>query len=356
MSDLTQQLLGFSNDDLSELSGKLLSGAQDVGAGALGLLGNVGEAYLAAKAPAAYYGMSRARSREADRQERERNYQRDQQARNQWASGMTRLRGREAKNLAPDAFNDEEARVAQQYGHEQVYQQEYTPDWVDAAQYMATAPDPSYRTAGAGMMRDQFQPGEDGAVNFNQYQGFDQQQRASFDQFKGRTPDQLNGMSVKDRGSMENVLRDDYRNESKAFGTVKSSYDRIQSSMDSGIGDVSMIFSFMKMLDPTSVVREGEFATAQNTSGIPDYVLNLYNQAVDGRMLPPNARQQIMQQSGAFFSQAASENSTLRARYINNANDLGVNPLNVVGGHRLLYSLNRHQHPPLDGKMSSLGW
>jgi len=124
-------------------------GVQNVGYGALGLLGNVGEAYLAAKAPAMYKHIASNRD-----------YKRDQQARDKWASGMSLLRGREEKNLAPDAFTDEEARVAQQYGHERVYQDKFTPDWVDAAQYMAKAPDASYRTAGAGSVRDQFDPTE----------------------------------------------------------------------------------------------------------------------------------------------------------------------------------------------------
>ena len=39
---------------------------------------------------------------------------------------------------------------------------------------------------------------------------------------------------------------------------------QIASRDNSGQGDLSMIFAFMKMLDPTSVVREGEFATAAN--------------------------------------------------------------------------------------------
>jgi hypothetical protein len=37
----------------------------------------------------------------------------------------------------------------------------------------------------------------------------------------------------------------------------------------------------MKMLDPTSVVREGEFATAQNAASIPIKIVNMYNKALE---------------------------------------------------------------------------
>jgi len=33
----------------------------------------------------------------------------------------------------------------------------------------------------------------------------------------------------------------------------------------------------MKILDPGSVVREGEFATAQNSAGIPERIRAKYN-------------------------------------------------------------------------------
>jgi len=41
----------------------------------------------------------------------------------------------------------------------------------------------------------------------------------------------------------------------------------------------------MKILDPASVVRETEFANAQNAAGVPDQIRNMYNRALRGERL-----------------------------------------------------------------------
>ena len=61
--------------------------------------------------------------------------------------------------------------------------------------------------------------------------------------------------------------------------------------------DIAMIFMFMKSLDPTSVVREGEQATAQNATGVPDRIRNLYNYIKKGNRLNEEQR-------GEFFEAA----------------------------------------------------
>ena len=53
----------------------------------------------------------------------------------------------------------------------------------------------------------------------------------------------------------------------------------------SGPSSIAMVFKFMKALDPTSVVRESEFATAENSSGVPENVRNIYNKLVNGGKL-----------------------------------------------------------------------
>ncbi len=57
-------------------------------------------------------------------------------------------------------------------------------------------------------------------------------------------------------------------------------------NLGGGPASISIVYKFMKSLDPTSVVREGEFATAANAGGVPDNVLNVYNRLVEGERLP----------------------------------------------------------------------
>lgn len=65
----------------------------------------------------------------------------------------------------------------------------------------------------------------------------------------------------------------------------------------SAAGDLGLIFSYMKMLDPTSTVREGEAANAQNATGIPEAIANAYNRALKGTRLDNKQRED-------FFNQA----------------------------------------------------
>ena len=93
------------------------------------------------------------------------------------------------------------------------------------------------------------------------------------------------------RPEAEAKFRKEYSDQTKGYQEVKSAYGRILSSEDSAVGDLSLIFGYMKMLDPGSVVREGEFATAQNAAGVPDRVLNLYNRVASGERLNKSQRQ-----------------------------------------------------------------
>jgi len=71
----------------------------------------------------------------------------------------------------------------------------------------------------------------------------------------------------------EQDLRKEYQGNPvyKNYTAVRGSFERIQSgaARNTGAGDLGIIYGYMKMLDPGSVVREGEFATAENASGVP---------------------------------------------------------------------------------------
>lgn len=61
------------------------------------------------------------------------------------------------------------------------------------------------------------------------------------------------------------------------------------------------------MMDPGSTVREGEFATAQNTTGVPGQVLNAYNRAVDGEFLNVTQVSEFQKQAASLYQSAASD-------------------------------------------------
>ena len=64
---------------------------------------------------------------------------------------------------------------------------------------------------------------------------------------------------------------------------------------ESGPNDLAIIFSFMKMVDPGSTVREGEFATAENAQGVDERVRALWNRALAGTRLTDATRAEFIE-------------------------------------------------------------
>lgn len=124
-------------------------------------------------------------------------------------------------------------------------------------------------------------------------------------------------------------FQDDYARDSKPYITVRDAYQRVKSAKPDAAGDLSMIFAFMKLLDPNSVVREQEFANAQNAAGVPDRVRNLYNQMMQGTRLAPEQRQQFIAQADALFETSKTNQRQVRTTYGSRAKQWGI-PENMV--------------------------
>ncbi len=84
-------------------------------------------------------------------------------------------------------------------------------------------------------------------------------------------------------------------------------------------GDMALIFNYMKMLDPGSTVREGEFASAQNTAGVDDKIINLYNNALRGTRLNPEQRSGLRNQAQGLFKAAKDQNDKDVKKFKNTA-------------------------------------
>jgi len=123
-------------------------------------------------------------------------------------------------------------------------------------------------------------------------------------------------------------LRDGYVNGSKNYVAIRDAYSGIEAASkdNTGASDIAMVYGFMKMLDPTSVVREGEFATAANAGGIPDRVRAMYNNVINGQRLAPNVRAEFMQQAGRQFESAASRHAAYKKGYEDLATSYGFDP------------------------------
>ena len=94
--------------------------------------------------------------------------------------------------------------------------------------------------------------------------------------------------------------------------------------------DLALIFGYMKILDPGSVVREGEFANAQNSAGVPDRLRATYNNILRGERLTEVQRQDFLRSAyGAVQSQVPRVQSVVDY-YTDVANAIGVKPESVI--------------------------
>jgi len=71
-----------------------------------------------------------------------------------------------------------------------------------------------------------------------------------------------------------------------------------------GAADLALIFGFMKMLDPTSVVRESEFGMAAQTGGLPGYLKSMLSKVSSGDVLTPTERKKLLGQARNQFDTA----------------------------------------------------
>ncbi len=131
------------------------------------------------------------------------------------------------------------------------------------------------------------------------------------------------------RPEAESKFRKEYSDQTKGYQEVKSAYGRVLASEDTAVGDLSLIFGYMKMLDPGSVVREGEFATAQNAAGVPERIQNIYNRVVSGQRLSPSQRSSFKGQAGKLFETAQTQEGQVRQGIERIAKGYGLNTGNI---------------------------
>lgn len=134
---------------------------------------------------------------------------------------------------------------------------------------------------------------------------------------------------VEKRPEAEGKFRKEYSDQTKGYQEVKSAYGRVLASEDNAVGDLSLIFGYMKMLDPGSVVREGEFATAQNAAGVPERIQNVYNKVISGERLSPSQRQSFKGQAGKLYSTAQAQEGQVRQGIERIAKGYGLNTANI---------------------------
>jgi len=145
---------------------------------------------------------------------------------------------------------------------------------------------------------------------------------------------QMGGVDMSKVYDDESKLRNEFIGQIKAenFTTIRDQYMNLEDASKVGTApsDMKMIFSYMKMLDPNSIVRESEYATAQNAAGIPQRIIVQYNKALDGQSLSPQQRSEFLAEARDIWKRKTKTFKATVDTYRELAKNSGFNPSKVV--------------------------
>lgn len=128
------------------------------------------------------------------------------------------------------------------------------------------------------------------------------------------------------------TLRKEFVANSKDFVKVRDSYNRIEASAKdpSPAGDLALIFNYMKVLDPGSTVREGEFATAESSGSVPSRISAKYNKILEGERLAPEQRKDFLKRSKSLYNEQLVSQKRLAKNYKGLARRAGAKEEDVL--------------------------
>jgi hypothetical protein len=120
----------------------------------------------------------------------------------------------------------------------------------------------------------------------------------------------------------------------KDFSEMKTAFQQVNTALSQGtpIGDVAGATKIMKLLDPTSVVRETELGMAMAAGGRLDRLQYYMNNWATGQKLTPTQREDFKSLANELFAAAGQAYNAKRDEYYQFGQSYGFKNLNTVLG------------------------
>lgn len=139
---------------------------------------------------------------------------------------------------------------------------------------------------------------------------------------------------IKDSRDTEMKLADDYRGQSKNFKEVADAANRVKSALPSATKSAAATLtaatSFMKMLDPGSVVRESELGMALAATGAIDRLTNYHNVLQNGKVLTASQVKDFDAITEKVLAAAKQGQQAVDGNYRRQAQQYGLRPEMIV--------------------------
>lgn len=140
--------------------------------------------------------------------------------------------------------------------------------------------------------------------------------------------------AIKDKRDTEMKLADDYRAQSKNFKDVVDASNRVKAALPSAsksaASTLAAATSFMKLLDPGSVVRESELGMALAATGALDRVMNYYQVLQSGKVLTPSQVKDFNDTTDKILQAAKDGQKKVDQSYRGAAQQYGLRPEMVI--------------------------
>lgn len=127
-------------------------------------------------------------------------------------------------------------------------------------------------------------------------------------------------------------LRSQFLTQSKPFSEISQAYNRVQTaaSQPTAAGDLSLIYNYMKILDPLSVVRESEFAQAAATGSYGERTKAYVNRILEGKRLSDDIRNDFLFQAKQLYDGQEKLHAQRESEFQRIASEQNINPRSVV--------------------------
>jgi len=165
----------------------------------------------------------------------------------------------------------------------------------------------------------------------------------------------------------EGQLRESNDKGLKGFYAIQDAFGGILASAEEGSGpsDIALVTMYMKVIDPGSVVRDGEFITARESGSFATAMQNSVAKIQSGEILQPDQRKAFVKAAYNLYEKAMDRYTTKKGVYGTIAKQYGLNPEMVQspGGIQQSYIDDYNSwynapggDPAVDGGVKKLSW
>jgi len=122
-----------------------------------------------------------------------------------------------------------------------------------------------------------------------------------------------------------------YRDSLFAYNSIVKGYENsLADPHAAGINDIMIVRAFLLMIEPNSVVRESEFATAARSQGLVNYSMNLLDKLKKGAILTKSSRARFRNAATAYMTAVLEGHKLQQERYTEIANAYNLSPGRII--------------------------